>query len=318
MCPRATCMVHIVEHSLEYLKTDVLDLAYERRGDPQGFPVVLVHGFPYDPRSFDDTAAQLARSGADVVVPYLRGYGPTRFRSGSTQRSGQQGALASDLRDLVDGLQLHAPIVAGFDWGGRAACAMAALWPHKIGGLVAIGGYSVYDVTRMASVPDVPELEARDWHQWYFQIERGRAGLHQYRRELARQLWSEWSPGWLVDDATFEATATSFDNPDFVDVVVHSYRVRYGLTPGDPAFASLEETLSMLPPIDVPSIVIDPTNDAVMPPLSRDEHEKHFTRLIDYRRTPVGHNTPQEDPESLVAAILDLHAAKRAQPGSHD
>lgn len=298
--------VHRVQHPVEYLKTGSLDLAYERRGDPDGFPVVLLHGFPYDPRSFDETADELARNGADVVVPYLRGYGPTRFRSESTLRSGQQAALAADLRDLIDGLHLGTPIVAGFDWGGRAATAAAALWPQKVGGLVAIGGYSVYDVARMASEPDTPEFEARDWHQWYFQIERGREGLKRYRREIARQLWSEWSPGWQFDDHEFDATATSFDNPDFVEVVVHSYRVRYGLVPGDPAYDSLETALSALPQIDVPTIVMDPTDDAVMPPLSRDQHEEHFTRLVDYRRTPVGHNTPHEDPKGLSASILDV------------
>jgi len=304
--------VHRVQHSVEYLKTEVLDLAYERRGDPRGFPVVLLHGFPYDPRSFDETAEELAQNGADVVVPYLRGHGPTRFRLDSSLRSGQQAALATDLRDLIDGLQLDQPIVAGFDWGGRAANAAAALWPQKVGGLVAIGGYSVHDVTRMASEPDAPEFEAKDWHQWYFQIDRGREGLKRYRREIARQLWSEWSPRWQFDDDTFEATATSFDNPDFVDVVVHSYRVRYGLVAGDPAYEPLETILSALPQIEVPTIVIDPMNDAVMPPLSRAQHEKHFTRLVDYRQSPVGHNTPQEDPRSLSTSVLDVAEAMRA------
>lgn len=296
-----------MEQPVEHLQTDTLDLVYERRGDPSGFPVVLLHGFPYDPRSFDAAAELLAQNGADVVVPYLRGYGPTRFRSERTIRSGEQAALAADLRDLIDGLQLDKPIVVGFDWGGRAAVAAAALWPRAVGGLVAIGGYSVHDVTRMASEPDAPEFEAADWHQWYFQIERGRAGLARYRRELTRQLWSEWSPKWQFGDAAFEATARSFDNPDFVDVVVHSYRVRYGLAAGDPAYDSLEKTLSTLPRVDVPTIVVDPTNDAVMPPLSREEHLQHFTDLVDYRLTPVGHNTPQEDPVGLSDAVLDLH-----------
>lgn len=181
---------------VSYLQTEVLDLAYERRGDPSGQSVVLLHGFPYDARSFDDVAAALADAGLDVVVPHLRGYGATHFRSDDTQRSGQQAALAADLLDLIDGLQLEQPILVGFDWGGRAACAAAILWPHKVGGLVAIGGYSVYDPAVMASVADTPEYEARDWHQWYFQIERGRVGLAKYRRELARQLWSEWSPSF--------------------------------------------------------------------------------------------------------------------------
>ena len=292
--------------TVHHLTTDTLDIAFERRGDPDGSPVVLVHGFPYDPRSYDDVAARLATSGAAVVVPYLRGYGPTRFRSASTPRSGQQAALASDLRDLIDGLGLDKPIVAGFDWGGRAACLTAMLWPEKVSGLVTIGGYNVHDVKAMATIPEAPEIEARNWYQWYFQNDRGREGLSRYRRELARQLWHEWSPDWDFDDRTFEATAVSFDNPDFVDVVVHSYRVRYGLAGGDPDYEQSEAVIAAQPPITVPTVVIDPTDDPIMPPLSRDEHEAHFTQLLDYRQTPVGHNTPYEDPESLVAAILDL------------
>lgn len=292
--------------TVQHLSTELLDLAFERRGEPGGFPVVLLHGFPYDPRSYDEVAEALAANGADVVVPYLRGYGPTRFRSDTSARSGQQAALASDLRDLIDGLGLDQPIVAGFDWGGRAACATAALWPEKLGGLVAVGGYSIHNVREMATVPDLPEYEAKDWHQWYFQIERGRAGLNMYRREIARQLWQEWSPNWDVDEHTFEATASSFDNPDFVEVVVHSYRVRYGLAEEDPRYAALEKALSARPPISVPTIVIDPSEDAVMPPLSREGHEVHFVNLLDYRQTPVGHNTPQEDPSSIVSAILAL------------
>lgn len=291
-----------------YLQTETLDLAFERRGTLGGTPVVLLHGFPYDVRSFDEVAGQLAQAGLDVVVPHLRGFGATRFRSRSTMRSGQQGALAADVRDMIDGLELERPIVAGFDWGGRAACAAAVLWPEKMGGLVAIGGYSVYNAVSMASEPDEPELESRDWHQWYFQLERGRAGLTTYRRELALQLWREWSPRWDFDNATFDATAASFDNPDFVDIVVHSYRVRYGLENEDPTYAALEAILQTRPPIDAPTIVIDPTEDAVMPPLSREEHEINFSRLVDYRRTPVGHNTPMEDPSAIVDAILDLAA----------
>lgn len=298
-----------MEPTTHHLTTGVLDLAFERHGEPEGFPVVLMHGFPYDPRSYREASARLAAHHADVVVPYLRGYGPTRFRSAQTLRSGQQAALASDLRDLIDGLGLRRPIVAGFDWGGRAACLTAMLWPEKVSGLVSVGGYNVHDVAAMSTVPEPPALEARNWYQWYFQNDRGRAGLQRYRRELALQLWREWSPGWGFDEGTFEASAASFDNPDFVDVVVHSYRVRYGLTPGDPAYDRLEAAVAPQPPITVPTVVIDPTEDPIMPALSREEHAAHFTRLTDYRRTPVGHNTPAEDPASLVAAILELQGA---------
>lgn len=301
---------------MHFLTTNVLDIAFERYGEPGRFPVVLLHGFPYDPRSFDQVAAQLAAKGAEVIVPSLRGYGPTRFRSAATMRSGQQAALAADLRDLIDGLGLHQPIVAGFDWGGRAACVAAMLWPERVSGLVTIGGYNVHDVAAMATVPEPPATEARNWYQWYFQSDRGREGLHRYRRELARQLWREWSPGWDFDDETFEATAASFDNPDFVDVVVHSYRVRYGLVAGDPHYEQSEATIAAQPPIDVPTIVIDPTDDPVSPPSAREEHESHFTRLLDYRQTPVGHNTPREDPAIVLASILDLRP--RSAFGSAD
>ncbi|HEY0249867.1 MAG TPA: alpha/beta hydrolase [Gryllotalpicola sp.] len=295
-----------MEQAVHQLVTRTLDLAFERRGDPSGPPVVLLHGFPYSPRSFDEVAALLAESGADVVVPYLRGYGPTRFRSASTPRSGQQAALASDLRELIDGLGLGRPIVAGFDWGGRAACLAAMLWPEKVGGLVTIGGYNVHDVKAMATVPERPSTEAKNWYQWYFQNERGREGLRRNRRELARQLWHEWSPHWDFDDQTFEATAVSFDNPDFVEVVIHSYRVRYGLAAGDPEYDHLEALVAAQPPITTPTIVIDPTDDPIAPPLPLEEHKPRFTRLIGYRRTPVGHNTPYEDPETVATAILDL------------
>lgn len=251
-------------------------------------------------------AAQLAGSGADVIVPYLRGYGPTRFLSARTPRSGQQAALASDLRELVDELRLDRPILAGFDWGGRAACVTAMLWPEKVSGLVTIGGYNVHDVEVMAAVPEDPATEARNWYQWYFQNERGRAGLQRYRRELVRQLWHEWSPHWEFDEGTFEATIPSFDNPDFVDVVIHSYRVRYGLTSGDPEYDGLEALVATQPPIIVPTVIIDPTDDPIAPPQPLEAHETHFTQLIDYRRTAVGHNTPYEDPETVVRSILDL------------
>ncbi|MFF2317910.1 alpha/beta fold hydrolase [Arthrobacter sp. NPDC058097] len=291
---------------LDYLTTDTLDIAFERSGADDGFPVVLLHGFPYDPRSYDEAADRLVEEGAHVLVPYLRGHGPTRFRSAGTLRSGQQAALGSDLHDFIDGLGLDKPIVAGFDWGGRAACLTAMLWPEKVSGLVTIGGYNVHDVKAMATTPEPPAIEANNWHQWYFQNERGREGLTRYRHELARQLWCEGSPHWDFDDDTFEATATSFGNPDFVDVVIHSYRVRYELTPGDPVYDELERVIATQPVITVPTIVIDPTDDPITPPLTREEHEAHFARMVDYRRTPVGHNTPQEDPEGLATAILDV------------
>lgn len=287
--------------------TSVLDIGFERSGHPSGFPVVLLHGFPYDPRSFDGVVEKLAEVGADIVVPYLRGFGPSRFLSAQTPRSGQQAALAADLHELIGALGLHRPILSGFDWGGRAACVAAMAWPDEVGGLVTISGYNVHDVNAMATIPAEPAAEARDWYQWYFHNDRGRAGLDRYRRELAQQLWREWSPNWDFDNSPFTTAAPSFDNPDFVDVVIHSYRVRYGLTAGDPRYDELEELAATQPPITVPTIVIDPTRDPLAPAQSRREHEVHFTRLIDYQQTAVGHNTPHEDATIVAQSILELH-----------
>lgn len=294
--------------TVQHAATRVLDVAFERHGDPTGFPVVLLHGFPYDPRGYDEVAARLAAQGADVVVPYLRGYGPTRFRSASTLRSGQQGALATDLHELVHALGLHRPILVGFDWGGRAACVASLAWPEEVGGLVTVGGYNTHDVADMSSVPDEPAVEAMNWYQFYFHSERGRAGLHRFRRELTRKLWRDWSPAWGFDDATFEASAASFDNPDFVDVVVHSYRVRYGLAPGDPAYDDLEALVAAQPSIEVPTIVVDPTADPLEEPRPRHVHEAHFSRLVDHRLSDSGHNTPCEDPGTVTDAVLALRA----------
>ena len=295
--------------------TSVLDIAFERSGDPSGFPVVLLHGFPYDPRSYDVVARKLAALGSDVAVPYLRGYGPARFLSAGSPRSGQQAALASDLRGLIDRLELDRPIVAGFDWGGRAACVAAMIWPEKVSGLVSIGGYNVHDAAAMSIEPDDPATEARNWYQWYFQNDRGRAGLTRHRRELAQQLWREWSPHWDFDDRIFDATARSFDNPDFVEVVTHSDRVRYGLAAGDPEYDRLEAVIAAQPPITAATIVIDSTDDPISPLLPRQEHEAPFTHLVDYRQTAVGHNTPYEDPEVVANAVLDLHRRSDGEPG---
>lgn len=285
-----------------------VDIAYERSGDPAGWPVVLAHGFPYDARGYDEVVPRLVAAGADVVVPYLRGFGPTRYRSASVVRSGQQAALGSDLRDLIAGLGLRSPIVAGFDWGGRAACVVSALWPQFVGGLVTSGGYNIHDIATMAVTPDEPSRESRMWYQWYLHSERGSAGLERHRAAFARQLWAEWSPHWAVPEGVFEATEPSFENPDFVPTVVHSYRHRYGLVTGDPAYDEAENRLAAMPRIGVPTIVIDPTGDPLQHARSRQQHARHFTSLIDARYIPTGHNAPQEDPIAFAAAIVDLSA----------
>jgi pimeloyl-ACP methyl ester carboxylesterase len=288
-----------------------IEIAYERHGDPAGWPVLLLHGFPYDPRCYDGVAALLVADGADVVVPYLRGYGPTRYRDTDVVRSGQQAALARDLRELIEALGLHGPIAAGFDWGGRAACVAALLWPELVSGLVTVGGYNVHDIATMSTTPDHPAEERRNWYQWYFHSERGRAGLARHWFELTRQLWQEWSPGWTIADGVFEATAASFDNPDFVATVVHSYRHRYGLVPGDPTYEVDEQAIARQPAITVPTIVLDATRDPLDEPRPRSIHAERFPMLVDYRRLATGHNVPQEDPAGFAEAISALHRHAR-------
>jgi pimeloyl-ACP methyl ester carboxylesterase len=288
------------------VRAGVLDVAVERSGDPGGWPVVLLHGFPYDVRSYDQVARILAEAGADVVIPYLRGYGGTRFTDRATIRSGQQAALGHDLLELIDALGLVAPIVAGYDWGGRAACVVSALWPDRVTGLVTASGYNVQNIPH-ATAPRPPEIERTLWYQYYLHGERGRAGLSAHRSDFARLLWQEWSPTWGFTGGEFQATASSFGNPDFVDVVVHSYRHRYGLVEGDPAYQASEDRLAAQPPITVPAIVLDGRHDTATPPHPREDHEPHFTSLVDYRCVDAGHNTPQENPREFASAVRDLH-----------
>lgn len=289
------------------IRAGVLDVAVERHGDPAGWPVVLLHGFPYDPRCYDKVAPLLVGAGAMVVVPYLRGYGPTRFLSAATPRSGQQTALASDLRALIAALELAPPIVAGFDWGGRAACVAAALWPDQLRALVTASGYNVQTIAA-ASSPAPPEVERKLWYQYYLHGERGRVGLDTYRSEFTRQLWHEFSPHWDFADDEFATSAASFDNPDFVDVVVHSYRHRYGLAAGDPAYQHLEDQIATQPPIAIPTVVVDPQADPLVPPgLPRAVHEWRLHAVLDVRHADVGHNVPQEAPEIFAEAVLHAH-----------
>jgi pimeloyl-ACP methyl ester carboxylesterase len=295
--------------SLSTVRAGVLDVAVERRGTPGGWPVVLLHGFPYDVRCYDVVATVLADAGADVVVPYLRGYGGTRFVDAATMRSGQQAALAHDLLDLVDALALPGPIVAGYDWGGRAACLVSALWPDRVSGLVTASGYNVQDISAEAA-PKPPAKERTLWYQYYLHGDRGEAGLRENRGDYARLLWSEWSPTWAFTDHEFEATRPSFENPDFVDVVVHSYRHRFGLVGGDPVYLATEDRIAAQPIISVPTIVLDGAHDMVTPARPREAHDPHFANLVGYRCVDAGHNTPQENPDEFAQAVLDLHSGR--------
>jgi pimeloyl-ACP methyl ester carboxylesterase len=288
------------------VKTAVLDVACEQSGPDDALPVLLLHGFPYDPRGYDDVAAIVNAAGFRTVVPYLRGYGGTKFLSADTLRSGEQAALGQDLLELLDALRIRKAVLAGYDWGGRAACVVSALWPERVAGLVSCTGYNIQDIANSGRPAD-PEQEARLWYQYYFHTARGRNGLIQKRRAVCRLLWKMWSPTWAFDDSTFERTAASFDNDDFVDVVIHSYRHRFGSVAGDPRYASVEAQLAAQPRIDVPAIVIHGADDGVAPHRGSEAHARHFTAKYQRRVLPgVGHNPPQEAPQAFADAILEL------------
>lgn len=239
-----------------------------------------------------------------IIVPYLRGFGPTKFLSPDTTRSGQQAALANDLIALMDALSIQKAIVGGYDWGGRACCIVSALFPERIIGLVSMAGYNIQNIAKY-SEPVAPEIEMLNWYQFYFHSERGRLGLTKYRKELCRLLWSNWSPNWKFHDDTFEATAVSFDNPDFVQVVVHSYRHRYGLANGDPKFEAIEQLLQKQPTIKVPAIVLDAEADGVEPFSGTGKDARYFEGGYERRVAKgIGHNLPQEAPAEFAQAIL--------------
>jgi pimeloyl-ACP methyl ester carboxylesterase len=291
---------------LKHIVAGVLDVAYEEAGTADGAPVVLLHGFPYDVHVFDEVTPLLVAQGRRVIAPYLRGYGPTRFLSADTPRSGQQAVLGHDLLALLDALAIPRAVLGGYDWGGRAACIVAALWPERVRGLVSCGGYNIQDIAGSAR-PQPPESEHRYWYQYYFHGERGRAGLAQNRREFCRLLWRLWSPNWRFDDATYGRTAAAFDNPDFVDVVIQSYRHRFGLAPGDPSVEATERRLAARPPITVPTVVLHGSDNGVSPARSSADHTGRFSGPYERRVIPgVGHNVPGEAPREFAAAILSL------------
>jgi pimeloyl-ACP methyl ester carboxylesterase len=293
-------------HPLQSTVAGVLEVAWHECGPRDGPPVLLMHGFPYDIHSYAEVAPLLGAAGCRVIVPYLRGFGPTRFLREDTPRSGEQAALGADLLALMDALQLPRAVLAGYDWGGRAACVVAALWPARCSGLVSFNSYNIQDIAR-AMEPDTPRNEHSLWYQYYFHSERGRAGLARDRRALTRLLWQLWSPTWKFDDATFERSAAAFDNPDFVDVVIHSYRHRFGLVAGDPAYADIERRLAAQPAITVPAITFDGADDGVRPPAPASAHAHRFAGPRSHRLVPgVGHNMPQEVPRVFAQAVLEL------------
>jgi pimeloyl-ACP methyl ester carboxylesterase len=297
---------------MKSVRTPTLEIAYEEHGPPEGAPVILLHGFPYDPRAFGEVAPPLAVDGCRVLVPYLRGYGPTCFLSADTPRSGEQAALGNDLLQFMDALGIGRATLMGYDWGGRAACIVAALWPERVRGLVSCTGYNIQDIKGSAK-PISAAQEHRFWYQYYFHTARGVAGLTENRRDICKLLWQLWSPEWRFDDATFEASATSFDNPDFVAVVIQSYRHRYGYAPGDPALAGIDAKLQTQPTIGVPTLNLHGEADGVGPVPRNDHNARKFTGRYERRLLErVGHNVPQEAPADTVAAIRDLMKETKA------
>jgi pimeloyl-ACP methyl ester carboxylesterase len=290
------------------VRTPTLEIAYEASGPPSGFPVILLHGFPDDVRAYDGVTLPLAAAGHRALVPYLRGYGPTRFLDAATPRMAQQAAIGQDLLDFMDALDIRTAALAGYDWGGRAACIAALLAPERVRALVTIGGYNVQDT--LAPPKPAPAAQERAyWYQWYFNTERGRRGLAENRREICRMLWRDWSPSYKFDDATFERTAASFDNPDFVDIVIHSYRHRHGNAPSDPRFDAIEHRLAQRPPITVPTVVLHGGDDGV----SLRRHTERELALFPAgtaRRvvTGAGHFLPREQPgaPAVVDALKTL------------
>jgi len=288
------------------VRTAVLDIAYLEFGPPEGAPVVLLHGFPDDVHAYDAVAPALALGGYHVLVPWLRGYGGTRFLDAGTPRSGQQAALGADLRDFLDALGIGRTALAGYDWGGRAACIVAALWPERVRCLVSVTGYNIQDIAA-SSQPAPAEVENRMWYVWYFNTERGRAGLSRNRDGIARLLWRLWSPNWRFTADDFARTAASFDNPDFVDVVIHSYRHRHMAAPGDPALDAIEARLAERPPIPVPTIVLHGAADGIGLPSLNDRDAERFTGDYLRRIIPVaGHFLPNEAPGAMIEALTDL------------
>ena len=286
-----------------------LDVGYAEAGPKKGPPVVLLHGWPYDIYSYVDVAPLLASHGYRVIVPFLRGYGTTRFLSPDTPRNGQPSALAQDVIALMDALRIRKAIVAGYDWGARSADIVAALWPERVKALVSVSGYLIGS-QKAAQAPLVPEAELQWWYQFYFATERGRTGYDKYRHDFAKLIWKLASPKWAFDDATFDRSAAAFDNPDHVDIVIHNYRWRLSLAEGEARFDALEAQLAAFPSIGVPTITLEGDANGAPHP-TPESYAKRFTGKYEHRLITggVGHNLPQEAPNAFAKAIVDVDGA---------
>jgi pimeloyl-ACP methyl ester carboxylesterase len=290
---------------LKRLRAGLLETSYAELGPANGPPVILLHGWPYDIHSFADAAPLLAASGFRVIVPHLRGYGPTRFLSAETLRNGQPAAIAQDIIDLMDALRIERAVLAGFDWGARTADIIAALWPQRTRALVAVSGYLIAS-QQAGAAPLPPEAELQWWYQFYFSTERGRAGYQKYRREFSRLIWQIASPQWHFDDATFARSAVAFDNPDHVDIVIHNYRWRLGLAEGEARYAELDRRLAPGPVISVPTITLEGDANGA-PHLPPSAYRGKFSGSYAHRTLTggIGHNLPQEAPQAFAQAVVD-------------
>ena len=283
-----------------------LNVGYVDVGPPNGQPVVLLHGWPYDIHSYIDVAPALADAGYQVVVPFLRGFGTTRFLSDDTVRNGQQSALAVDVVDLMDALGIESAIIAGFDWGARSANVVAALWPQRCKAMVSVSGYLIGN-PEVNKTPLPPSAELSWWYQFYFATDRGRAGYDHYHHDFAKLIWHTASPKWNFDEETFERSAACFDNADHVDIVIHNYRWRLGLAPGESQYDDLEKQLAMSPVITVPTITLEGDANAAPHP-DPSAYATKFSGQYTHRTIPggVGHNLPQEAPERFVEAVIEV------------
>ena len=294
---------------LQQVDAGLLNIGYAEAGPSGGRAVVLLHGWPYDIHSFVDVVPTLAVAGYRVIVPYLRGYGTTRFLSGDTFRNAQQSAVALDIIALMDALRIETAIVAGFDWGARTANIIAALWPQRCRALVAVGGYIITSLQANRQ-PLVPQAEYGWWYQYYFATERGRLGYSKYTRDFNKLIWKLGSPKWAFDDATFDRTADAFDNPDHVDIVIHNYRWRLGLAEGEQRYDDLEQKLSEEPVIRVPTITIGSDFDG--PRADGTAYRAKFSGKYSHRiLMDIGHNVPQEAPQVFVQGVMDAEALAR-------
>jgi pimeloyl-ACP methyl ester carboxylesterase len=291
---------------LKQINAGVLNVGYAEAGPANGPVVVLLHGWPYDIHSFVDVAPMLAEAGYRVIVPYLRGYGATRFLSSETARNGQPSALAVDVIALLDALKIEKPILAGFDWGARTANIVAALWPERCKAMVSVSGYLIGS-QEAGKMPLPPKAELEWWYQFYFATERGRAGYDKYRHEFSKLIWQLASPKWAFDDATFDRSAAAFDNPDHVDIVIHNYRWRLGLAEGEPKYDGFEKRLAAFPTIAVPTITLESDANGA-PHLDPSAYAKKFSGKYEHRLITggIGHNLPQEAPQAFAEAVVDV------------